>query len=84
MHFPGFLSSLLIDIWHSWQFLSSTELIPKVKERAIAAGIKSESRLNIELEPHILSLRDEEVLAGRDKTVHPEFSADSNDQNPKV
>ena len=55
-----------------------------MKERAIAAGIKSESRLNIELEPHILSLRDEEVLAGRDKTVHPEFSADSSDQNPKV
>ena len=83
MHFPGFLSSLLIDIPdNSYRLLNW--FIPKVKDRAIAAGIKSESRLNIELEPHILSLRDEEVLAGRDKTVHPEFSADSNDQNPKV
>ena len=44
-----------------------------MKERAIAAGMKSESRLNIELEPNILSLRDDDVLANRDKTVHPEF-----------
>ena len=57
-----------------------------MKERAIAAGMKSESRLNIELEPNILSLRDDDVLANRDKTVHPEFSepAANSDENPKV
>ena len=66
----------------------------QVKERAIAAGMKSESRLNIELEPNILSLRDDDVVAGRDKTIHPEFSdpvtteasnsTSASDENPKV
>ena len=50
-----------------------TQSLEKVKERAIAAGMKSESRLNIELEPNILSLRDDEVVANRDKNVNAEF-----------
>ena len=62
----------------------------QVRERAIAAGVKSESRLNIELEPHVLSLRDDDAVAGRDKTAHPEFSdslateSPSGDSPPKV
>jgi hypothetical protein len=47
----------------------------QVKERALAAGLKSESKLNIELEPNILSLRGDAV-EHRDKTVNAEFEAD--------
>ena len=53
------------------QMIQSLE---KVKERAIAAGMKSQSRLNIELEPNVLSLRDDAAVANRDKNVNAEFS----------